>query len=98
MEFASKRIARYHPTVFRRNVLEPIDADGERFNSIGINLLLYCLSGSMDSKSVAFFYLKALFNHDGVLFGATLLQGGVKLSWLAKSLMAVYNKKRHFHQ
>ena len=47
----------------------------------------------MDSKSVAFFLSKGAFNHDGVLFGATLLQGGVKLSWFAKSLMAVYNKK-----
>lgn len=96
LEFASKRIARYHPKVFIRNVLEPIDAEGERFDSIGINLLLHCLPGSMDSKSVAFDHLKALLNPDGVLFGATLVQGGVKPSWLAKRLMTIYNKKGIF--
>lgn len=96
LEFASKRIARYNPKVFRRNVLEPIDAGGERFDSLGINLLLHCLPGSMDSKAIAFDHLKALLNPNGVLFGATLLQGGVKRSWFAKRLMTVYNKKGIF--
>jgi len=96
LEFTSNRISRYNPKVFRRNVLEPIDTDGERFDSIGINFLLHCLPGSMDSKSVAFDYLKALLNPNGVIFGATLLQGGVNRSWAAKRLMNVYNKKGIF--
>jgi hypothetical protein len=29
-------------------------------------------------------------------FGATLLQGGVRRSWVAKRLMAIYNKKGIF--
>lgn len=96
LKFASKRIARYNPKIFRRNVLEPIYADGERFDSLGINFLLHCLPGSMDSKAIAFDHLKALLNPNGVLFGATLLQGGVNRSWLAKRLMNVYNKKGIF--
>lgn len=96
LEFASKRIERYQPETFRRNVLEPISTDGERFDSIGVNLLLHCLPGSMESKSVAFDHLKALLKPNGVLFGATLLQGGVSRSWVSKRLMAVYNKKGIF--
>jgi 2-polyprenyl-3-methyl-5-hydroxy-6-metoxy-1,4-benzoquinol methylase len=96
LEFASKRIARYKPKTFRRNVLEPISTDGERFDSVGVNYLLHCIPGSMESKAVAFDHLKTLLNPNGVLFGATLLQGGVTRNWFAKRLMAVYNKKGVF--
>ncbi len=96
LDFASKRIARYKPTIYRRNVLEAISIDGERFDSIGINYLLHCIPGSIESKAVAFDHLKALLNPNGVLFGSTLLQRGVTRNWLAKRLMAVYNKKGIF--
>jgi 2-polyprenyl-3-methyl-5-hydroxy-6-metoxy-1,4-benzoquinol methylase len=96
LDFASKRIARYRPHTYRRNVLEPISIDGERFDSIGINYLLHCIPGSIELKAIAIDHLKALLNPNGVLFGSTLLQGGVARSWLAKRLMAVYNKKGIF--
>jgi 2-polyprenyl-3-methyl-5-hydroxy-6-metoxy-1,4-benzoquinol methylase len=96
LDFASKRIERYQPKPYRKNVLEPITVDGERFDSAGVNYLLHCLPGSMESKAVAFDHLKTLLNPNGVLFGATLLQGGVPRNWLAKQLMAVYNKKGVF--
>ena len=96
LDFASKRIARYRPNTYRRNVLEPISIDGERFDSIGINYLLHCIPGSIELKAIALDHLKALLNPNGVLFGSTLLQGGVARSWLAKRLMAVYNKKGIF--
>ena len=96
LNFSSKRIARYKPNTYRRNVLEVISLDGERFDSIGINYLLHCIPGSIESKAVAFDHLKALLNPNGVLFGSTLLQRGVTRNWLAKRLMAVYNKKGIF--
>jgi 2-polyprenyl-3-methyl-5-hydroxy-6-metoxy-1,4-benzoquinol methylase len=96
LDFASKRIERYQPKTYRKNVLEPIAVDGERFDSVGVNYLLHCLPGSMESKAVSFDHLKTLLNPNGVLFGATLLQGGVPRNWLAKRLMAVYNKKGVF--
>ena len=45
---------------------------------------------------MAFDHLKALMNPNAVLFGSTLLQGGVRRSWAAKWLMGVYNKKGIF--
>lgn len=96
LEFASQRIARYRPETYRRSVLEPINIDAPKFDSVGINYLLHCLPGSIDSKAVAFDYLISLMNPDAVLFGATLLQGGVSRSWFAKRLMDVYNNKRIF--
>ena len=88
LEFASQRIARYNPKTYRRNVLEPIDLDAEKFDSVGINYLLHCIPGTLESKSVSLDYLKALMNPDAVLFGSTILQGGVPKNWLAKRLMA----------
>ena len=75
LEFASQRIRRYKPETYRRNVLESISLDAERFDSIGINYLLHCVPGSIESKSVVFDHLKALMNPNAVLFGSTLLQG-----------------------
>jgi 2-polyprenyl-3-methyl-5-hydroxy-6-metoxy-1,4-benzoquinol methylase len=96
LEFAAKRIARYKPKTYRRNVLDPIALDAEKFDSVGVNYLLHCLPGSMASKSVAFDHLKALMNPNAVLFGSTLLQRGVPQNWFARRLMDVYNKKGIF--
>ena len=96
LDFASRRIARYHPHTYRRNVLEPIQLDEEGFDSIGINYLLHCLPGSINSKSVVFDHLMGLMKPNAVLFGSTLLQGGVPRNWSARRLMAIYNKKGIF--
>jgi ubiquinone/menaquinone biosynthesis C-methylase UbiE len=96
LEVACRRIARYKPETYRRNILEPISLNGRRFDSVGINFVLHCLPGSMASKSVALDHLQALMNPGGVLFGSTLLHDGVTRSWLAKRLMSLYNNRRIF--
>ena len=58
--------------------------------------MLHCVPGNLKTKSVALDYLKALMNPNAVLFGSTILQGGVSINWLAKRLMASYNKKGIF--
>jgi 2-polyprenyl-3-methyl-5-hydroxy-6-metoxy-1,4-benzoquinol methylase len=96
LAFAARRIARYQPESYRRNVLEPIAMDAERFDSVAINYLLHCIPGSIEPKAVVFDHLKALMKPNAVLFGSTLLQGGVPRSWFARRLMAAYNKKGIF--
>jgi 2-polyprenyl-3-methyl-5-hydroxy-6-metoxy-1,4-benzoquinol methylase len=96
LDFASQRIARYKPETYIRNVLEPISIDAAKFDSVGINYLLHCLPGTIESKSVAFDHLKTLMNPGAVIFGSTLLQGGVARNWFAKRLMDFYNGKRIF--
>jgi len=94
--YASQRIARYRPETFRRNVLEPIVLDAPKFDSVGLSYLLHCVPGSIAAKAVAFDHLKALMNPGAVLFGATLLQGGVTRNWGARRLMEIYNRKGVF--
>lgn len=96
LEFASRRLARYGPERYCRNVLEPIALDAEKFDSVGINYLLHCVPGSIESKAVAFDNLKTLMNPGAVLFGSTLLEGGVPRSGFAKRLMDAYNRKGIF--
>ncbi len=96
LDFASKRIARYKPERYRRNVLEPIPFEGSRFDSVGINYLLHCIPGSIESKCAALDHLKALMAPGACIFGSTLLHGGVARSWAAKRLMDVYNRKGVF--
>lgn len=96
LTFASRRLARYHPEAYQRNVLEPIPFDGRAFDSVGLNYLLHCVPGPIESKAVIFDHLKPLANAGGVLFGSTLLQRGVQRNWLARRLMEAYNKRGIF--
>jgi len=96
LDFAARRIARHTPETYLRNVLEPISIDAANFDSVGINYLLHCLPGTIAAKTVILDHLKALMNPNAVLFGSTLLQGGVTRSWFASRLMAFYNKKGIF--
>ncbi len=93
---AAARIARYKPEQHRRNVLEPIALDAPAFDSVAINYLLHCLPGDMASKAVVLDHLLPHLRPGAVLFGSTLLTGGVTRGWMAKRLMAAYNQKGIF--
>ena len=87
LEVAAPRVERYAPEVYRANVLEPIELGVPKFDSVGLNYLLHCLPGNIRAKAVVFGYLRALANPGAVIFGATLLSGGVPRNWLARKVM-----------
>jgi SAM-dependent methyltransferase len=96
LDFAAGRIARHRPETYLRNLLEPLAIDTPPFDSVGLNYVLHCLPGTIAAKAVALDHLKAAMNADAVLFGSTLLQGGVPRGRLARRLMAFYNRKGIF--
>ncbi|HSQ32772.1 MAG TPA: class I SAM-dependent methyltransferase [Gemmatimonadaceae bacterium] len=96
LEFAARRIARFRPELYRRNVLEPLSFDGESFDSVGINYLLHCLPGSIDAKARVLDHLQALMNPGAGIFGSTLLHNGVPRGVLAARLMKIYNDRGIF--
>lgn len=96
LQAAGSRVARYHPEVYRANVLEPMMLEIPRFDSISMTYLLHCLPGTIKTKSAVFQHLRPLLNPKGVLFGATLLAEGVHRSWAARRLMAFYNSRGIF--
>ncbi len=92
----SQRVARYKPEVFWRNVLEPVELNGNGFDSISLNYVLHCLPGTMMEKAAVLDHLRAHLNPGGTLFGSTLLHAGVARNAVARRLMALYNRKRIF--
>lgn len=96
LDVTAQRIARYQPQSYRHNIFEPLPLEAKHFDSISINYLLHCLPGNLESKAVVFDNLLAVLNPGGVIFGSTLLQGDTRRSWVAKRLMAIYNRKGIF--
>lgn len=96
LRVTAARLRRYKPSTYVTNVLEPIQLDVPKFDSIGLNYVLHCLPGNLPSKRGALEHLAALLNPGGVLFGTTILGQGVHPNFLAGRLMKVYNAKGIF--
>lgn len=94
--YALARVARYRPVGWRHNVLDPIAFNQPGFDSVSANYLLHCLPGDIASKARVFDHLRPLMNPGAVLFGATLVQGGVERTWMARRLMSIYNARGIF--
>lgn len=96
LDKAQRRIARYRPEVYRANVLDPIPFQIPKFDSISLSWLLHCLPGDMFSKASVFDHLQALLNPGGVIFGATLLNQGVRHTGVSRRLITLYNSRGIF--
>ncbi|HEX7309879.1 MAG TPA: hypothetical protein VF232_01770, partial [Gaiellaceae bacterium] len=89
---ASRRLARYSPRVVRANVLEPLELGSARFRSVGLNGLLHCLPGTLETKARVFQHLKPFVDeNEGVVFGSTILGHGLKHGRLARKALQLYN-------
>jgi len=93
LEVAGKRLSRYRPEIYRRNVMEPIEIDARGFDSIGLTHLLHCLPGTIKTKGIVFEYAGRLLNPGGIVFGSTLLYSGGNANRAAKFFMDVDNGK-----
>jgi SAM-dependent methyltransferase len=96
LAYAERRIARYRPEIHRVDVLgDPVTGTAP-FESIGLTYLLHCLPGDIAAKAKAFDTVRPCLRDGGVVFGATILSGGVPTSAAARALMRVYNRKGVF--
>lgn len=93
---AASKIKKFTPEKYQVNVLEPIEVECEKFDSISVNFLLHCLPNSIKEKAILFKHLSKYLNKDGVIFGSTILGMDVKKNAFANKLMKVYNKKGIF--
>lgn len=93
---SARRIARYEPRVVQGNILEPLDLGDVRFDSVGLNFLLHCLPGTIEQKAAVFRNVKPYVDPGGVVFGSTVLTGGVRKNALARRVNAAYNRKGIF--
>lgn len=97
LQVTEKRLRRYNPRAYVANVLDPLQLEPDKHDSIGLNYLLHCLPGNIRTKGIVFKNLKPLLNvSGGVIFGTTLLGQNVNPNLLAKTLMRIYNSKGIF--
>ena len=95
---AAKRIRRYSPQAVRGNVLEPVELGESRFDSVGLNFLLHCLPGSLESKAAVFRHLRPYVEPRGVFFGSTILGLGVPHTALSRRVQAAVQPEGHLHE
>jgi hypothetical protein len=96
---ASTRISRFAPRTAVRNALEPVGKlPGAPFDSVGVNYLLHCLPGKLETKTGQLLAsIRPTMAPHAVLFGSTILAAAATLSRPARALLDFYNRKGVFH-
>jgi SAM-dependent methyltransferase len=93
---ASERLERYAPAVRLGSALVPFPLPPGSVDSVGMSLLLHCLPGNLHTKAVVFEHAKAVLAPRGVVFGATVVNEGVRHTPLSRAAMAVLNRRGIF--
>ncbi|SIO34767.1 class I SAM-dependent methyltransferase [Halodesulfovibrio marinisediminis] len=96
LEKAAERVKRFKPEVYQANILAPLHLPCKKFDSISINYLFHCLTGSIKEKAVILDSLSEYLHDGGKIFGSTILSHGVRQNFAAQKLMAYYNRKGIF--
>ncbi|GAA1953639.1 class I SAM-dependent methyltransferase [Amycolatopsis minnesotensis] len=94
---SARRVTRYSPTRFRRDVFEPLDLGERRFDSVGMNFLLHCLPGGMAAKGRVFDHVLPYLEPGGRIFGSTVLAEGVRHGPLAARALESLNSDGTMH-
>lgn len=78
LEYTARRLSRYQPRTYVRDVLQPIEGiSGGPFDSIALGGILHCLAGDLRRKSKVFDSIAALARAGTKIFGYTLVRDGV---------------------
>jgi hypothetical protein len=74
----ARRLARYRPYTYVRDVLRPLgEIEGGPFDSIALGGIIHCLAGDLTQKSKVFDTIAPLATGGTRIFGYTLVYGGV---------------------
>jgi hypothetical protein len=96
LQVAAKRLHRYRPKTHQANALEPFGLAAGTFESVGLNWLLHCLPGNIATKSVVFDHARTVVAPGGVVFGSTVLSGGVRHTAWSRWMMERLNRDGTF--
>ena len=97
LERAGRRLARFKPELVEASLFDPLPKMGALFDSAGLTYVLHCLPGTMTEKLVVVDHLLPLLADRAVLFGATILGGGIAPNFAARNLLALYNDRGVFN-
>ena len=92
LRYAARRLARYQPEIYQRNVLEAINIEAKGFDSVAMGGLLHCLPGDITQKAAAFDSIKSILNKNACLFGYTILNQEIEKTWLSRCVYFILQK------
>jgi len=95
LRHATGRLRRLNVTAVEADVLKPLPVDGP-FDSAALSLVIHCLPGPLTRKAAAVANIAAVLAPDGVLFGASVLGRSGQHTWLARRVLAAFNRRGAF--
>jgi len=91
----ARRLDRFIPQIYLRNVLYPVRGLGATFDSVALGGILHCLAGDLARKSVVFDNLAALTHTGTRIFGYTLVHDGVPARARRRLVAGFLNRMRY---
>ena len=98
LEVAARRLARYAPTTYQHNALEPFPLEEASVDVAVLSLVLHCLPGdSIVDKAPVFDHIAHVLPRGGVCIGATVLAHGVGHTRRSRAGLRSLNTRGVFH-
>jgi hypothetical protein len=95
LEYTARRLSRYQPHTYLRDVLAPMEAiPGGPFDSIALPGIIHCLAGELPRKCRVFDTIAPLTRAGTKIFGYTLVYDGVPLSARRRLVHPFLNRLR----
>jgi hypothetical protein len=94
LEYAARRLARYHPQMLVRDVLQPMPNVSRRFDSVALGGVLHCLPGDMQHKARAFDTVRPLTHPGTKIFGYSLVADVARRRRRSDLALRVLNRMR----
>jgi hypothetical protein len=92
LEFTARRLSRYRPRTYLRDVLRPMHDIAERpFDSIALGGILHCLAGDLRSKCKVFDTVATLTKSGTKIFGYSLVSDEVSLRTRTRTVHRLLN-------
>ena len=95
LAYTARRLSRYQPQTYLRDVLSPMAAiPGGPFDSIALPGIIHCLAGDLRRKCMVFDTIAPLIRPGTKIFGYTLVYDGVPLSARRRLVHPFLNRLR----
>jgi SAM-dependent methyltransferase len=98
LKVSARRLARYRPTTYQHNALEPFPLEEGSVDVAVLSMVLHCLPGSsIVDKASVFDHIAITLPRGGVCIGATVLARGVGHTALGRAGLRSLNARRVFN-
>lgn len=94
LEHAARRLARFHPQMLVRDVLQAMPIVSRPFDSVALGGVLHCLPGDMRHKARAFDTLRSLTRQGSKIFGYSIVTDVARRRRRSEVVLRLLNRLR----